>query len=159
MEFPDLQKLQENLKGKTVILTVGNILKGDDGFGPVLASRIKDKIPTVIDAGTAPENYVSSIIRQTPDTILVIDAADFKGECGEARLFDIEEMRNISYFCTHNFPLQFILRFLKNNCQQAQVLFLGIQPKLVVFHEGLTPELEQAENSLRNILVGILVKE
>lgn len=159
MQPQDLQKLQENLKGKTIILTVGNSLKGDDGFGPVLASRIKDKIPTVIDAGTTPENYVSSIIRQSPDTILVIDAADFKGKCGEARLFGIEEMRDLSYFSTHNFPLQFILKFLKNNCQQAQVLFLGIQPKRVAFHQGLTPELEQAENSLRNTLINILTKE
>src|SRR3989338_8110872 len=102
MQPHELQKLQGNLKGKTVILTVGNSLKGDDGFGPALASRIKDRIPSVIDGGITPENHVSSIIREAPDTILVIDSADFKGASGEMRLFGIEEMGGLGYFSTHN---------------------------------------------------------
>lgn len=158
MQTQELQKLRESIKGKTVILTVGNSLKGDDGFGPVLASRIKDRIPTVIDGGTVPENYISAIIKQSPDTVLVIDAADFKGRSGEARLFDSDQMQNLGYFSTHNFPLDFIIKFLKQNLQQAQVLFLGVQPKRVAFGQGLTAELEEAENRIRNTLLNILAK-
>jgi len=159
MQPQELQKLQENIKGKTIILTVGNSLKGDDGFGPALASRIKDRIPTVIDGGITPENYVSTIIKQAPDTILVIDAADFKGRSGEARLFDIAQLRNLSYFTTHSFPMEYLLKFLKENCQSAQVMFLGVQPKSVKFGQGLSQELEAAENSLRSFLVNLLATE
>jgi len=159
MHPQELDKLQDNIKGKTVILTIGNPLKGDDGFGPVLASRLKDKIPTVIDAGITPENYISAIIKQSPDTILVIDAADFKGESGEVRLFCPEEMQGLGYFTTHSLPLNFMLKFLQENCANAKVLFLGIQPKTVSFRQGLSPELEETENRLRNFLTAILVKE
>jgi len=159
MQAAEFHKLQENIKGKTIILTVGNSLKGDDGFGPVLAGHLKDKIPSVIDGGIAPENYISSIIKESPDTILVIDAADFKGQCGEMRLFAREDMQGLGYFTTHNLPLDFMLKFLEENCKEAKIMFLGIQPKSVSFGQGLSPELEEAENCLCNFLTEVLVKE
>lgn len=159
MQEEELRKLQEGLQGKTVIFTVGNLLKGDDGFGPVLASRIKDKVPSVIDGGISPENFVHSIIREAPDTILVIDAADFKGKSGQARVFSPEEVQHLGYFSTHSFPITFILKFLKENCRNAKVVFLGVQPKSVRFGEGLSKEMEEAEGRLRQALLNILAKE
>lgn len=155
----ELRKLQESLQGKTVIFTVGNLLKGDDGFGPVLASRIKDKVPTVIDGGISPENFVHSIIREAPDTILVIDAADFKGKSGQARIFAPEEIAHLGYFSTHSFPITFILKFLQEKCRNAKVIFLGVQPKSVRFGEGLSQEMEEAEGCLRQALIDKLATE
>ncbi|MFZ5799774.1 MAG: hydrogenase 3 maturation endopeptidase HyCI [Candidatus Omnitrophota bacterium] len=159
MPDEELRKLQDNLQGKTVIFTVGNLLKGDDGFGPVLASRIRDKLPLVIDGGISPENFVHSIIREAPDTILVIDAADFKGKSGQARVFTPEEVQHLGYFSTHSFPISFILKYLKDNCQNAKVIFLGVQPKSVRFGEGLSQEMEETAGCLRQLLIDTLAKE
>ena len=62
----------------------------------------------------------------------------------------------MGYFSTHSFPLTFILNFLKNHCPRSQVLFLGVQPKKVSFGEGLSLELQEAEEQLRNFLIEIL---
>ena len=72
-------------KGKVVILGIGNILRGDDGLGPVLIERLtlrlqksanlKGNIELVcFDAGTTPENYAGKIIKEKPGTILIVDA-------------------------------------------------------------------------------------
>ena len=66
------------LRGKTVIVGMGNPLRGDDGFGPALIERLRGKVSaTCIDAGIAPENYVGRIVKETPDTILLVDVASW----------------------------------------------------------------------------------
>ena len=81
-------ELKDILKGRVAIVGMGNIMKGDDGFGSVLSSRIKGKISAnVINTGLTPENYLKEIRVSKPDTILLVDAADFRGIAGEARIF------------------------------------------------------------------------
>ena len=62
-KFPFL--LSDIKKKKVVLLGIGNILKGDDGFGPALVHELEGKVPiTCIDAGPAPENYAGKIIKE-----------------------------------------------------------------------------------------------
>ena len=69
-------KFKDILKGNVVFVGVGNILRRDDAFGPVFIGELKTKVPAVcIDAGTTPENYTGKIIFETPDTIIIVDAA------------------------------------------------------------------------------------
>lgn len=50
-----LDYLKSHLKGKVVILGIGNTLRSDDGVGSILASCIKDKVSyTVYDIGVSP---------------------------------------------------------------------------------------------------------
>ena len=68
-------KLEDVFKGKVVIVGIGNTMKGDDGFGPALVERLSPKVKAVcIDAGSAPENYTGKIVKEKPDTILIVDA-------------------------------------------------------------------------------------
>ncbi|MBU1124519.1 MAG: hydrogenase maturation protease, partial [Candidatus Omnitrophica bacterium] len=69
-----LAHLAEHLHGKTVIVGIGNTLRSDDGAGSLLAARIKDKTSfQVFDTGSSPENYLGKIIREKPDTIILVD--------------------------------------------------------------------------------------
>jgi hydrogenase 3 maturation protease len=78
--FEQLNKLRGS---KTIILGIGNTLKGDDGAGPAVCERIAGKIcAEVIDAGTVPENYIQSIIKKAPQNLIIIDAVDFKSSEG-----------------------------------------------------------------------------
>ena len=43
-----LEHLKSHLKGKVVILGVGNLMRGDDGVGSLLASGIQGKVPFTV---------------------------------------------------------------------------------------------------------------
>ncbi len=112
---------------RTVILGVGNILKGDDGVGPLVCARLAGKVSaTVIDAGTVPENHLRPIISAGCENLLVVDAVDFAGSPGQARLFLPDRMSNFA-FSTHSLSLHLFLELLGHEIEMAPFM-IGIQP-------------------------------
>jgi hypothetical protein len=56
---------------RTLILGIGNPLRGDDGLGPALIKRLQGKVGAVmIDAGDAPENHLFAIAKANPQAIV-----------------------------------------------------------------------------------------
>lgn len=111
-----------NLSGKTVAIGIGSG-QGDDFVGRYVVQNLKPtQILTPIDCGTTPENHLAKIEAAAPDNILIIDAADFGGEPGEARIIDPKSIQlSIS---THN-PTGMLITFLNS---VAPVTVLGISP-------------------------------
>ena len=62
--FEQLNKLRDSA---TVIVGIGNTLKGDDGAGPLVCQQLRRAkvCAGLIDAGTVPENYIQPIIKKT----------------------------------------------------------------------------------------------
>jgi len=148
--------LKESLKGKVVILGVGNPLRRDDGFGSLLAKRLKDRVAaTVIDAQSAPENYLNRLIDESPNTILILDAADFKGAPAQIKLLDPHQALSLNHFTTHNLPLNLLIEFIEHSCQ-ANIFFLALQPKSIDFGETLSSEVKQQVNILEDLLLRLL---
>ena len=76
--MPSYEQILEQLKkissSKTLILGIGQLLKGDDGAGPFICKELSGKISAeLIDAGSVPENYIQPIIKKTPKNLLIID--------------------------------------------------------------------------------------
>ena len=135
--------LKNILKGKVVILCLGNPDRGDDGAGPAIASSIKGKVAyEVIDGGVTPENYTGAIIRSRPDTILIIDTVLFEGKPGEVRLFSGEDLRS-GKISTHDVSPQLLIEYLKSSTS-ANIYILGIRPKSNKFGEGLSREVDNS---------------
>jgi len=143
-----LEHLRLHLQGKVVILGIGNNLRSDDGAGSLLASRIKDKVPYIVyDAGPNPENYLGKIIKDHPDNIVIIDAADFGGRPGEVRELEGDEIKTVNLFSTHNASLSLTINYLKNDLS-ADIIILAIQPGSISFGDSLTPEVKKALDNL-----------
>jgi hydrogenase 3 maturation protease len=146
------------LKGKVLILGVGNPMKQDDGIGPTLISKLKIKNEKLkmnvelLDAGMAPENYSGKIKQIKPDTLVIIDAVDFGGEAGSIKVIEAEQIGRQS-LSTHNVSLSTFVDFLKTDLPDLEVLVVGIQPKTANFGEGLSPEVEKAVDKLCMSLV------
>src|SRR4030042_5124329 len=88
-----LQQLNQLRGSKTLIVGIGNTLKGDDGAGPLVCERLTGKICIeVIDAGTVPENYIQTIIKKAPQNLLIIDAIDFGASPGTIDIFRPEQL-------------------------------------------------------------------
>ena len=142
--------LKSRLIGKVVILGMGNTLRSDDAAGSLLAARIKDRVSyTFYDAGQSPENYLEKIIKEKPDTILIIDAVDFGGKPGEFRLMEARDLKTVNLFSTHNASISLAINYLKNNLQ-ADIIILIIQPKGISFGEGLSQQISETLNRLEN---------
>jgi hydrogenase 3 maturation protease len=145
-----LEHLKSHLKGKVVILGIGNTLRSDDGAGSILASRIKGKVPyTVYDAGANPENYLGKIIKDKPDSVVIIDAADFGAKPGEFNVIDAHDLATVNLFSTHNTSIILTINYLQNNFK-PDIINLIIQPKTIIFGDNLSSEIAETLNKLES---------
>ncbi|NQT95340.1 MAG: hydrogenase maturation peptidase HycI [Candidatus Omnitrophica bacterium] len=140
-------EIKNILKGKVVIVGIGNIMKGDDGFGPLLVEKLKDKTPFVcIDGQTAPENYTGKIAKENPDTILLVDAVHMDLNPGVYKILKKDEIAN-SGLTTHNMSPAMLIEFLENSTG-AEIYLLGMQPKSINFGDEMSSEAKEALNNI-----------
>ena len=116
------------LKGKVILVGVGNPLRGDDGFGPHLVERLRGHVRAVcLDAGTTPENYAGKIVKENPDTILLVDAVHLNRAPGEYALLEKADILS-SGFTTHDISPRLFIEYLETQTR-AKIYLLGVQPK------------------------------
>ena len=149
--------LEKTLSGTVLILGVGNINKGDDGAGPTLVQQIDGHVSaTCIDAGVAPENFLEKIVSENPDTVLIVDATDFGGDPGEARLFDASQVRS-GGLSTHALSLDMADQYLKGRID-THIHLLGIQPGQTE-SEGLSRPVKDSVQSLAATFLKLLSQQ
>ena len=144
-----------SFSGKIVFAGVGNVLKGDDGFGPLLAGELTGRVSfRVFDAGMAPENYLGLIAGERPDTIIFADTGDFGGEPGELRLFGREDLSDSSFFLTHNSSLSLLFEFIAEEGVRADVFIICVQPVSLALGEGLSAEVNDGMKKMAGWFIG-----
>lgn len=108
-----------------LILGCGNILIGDDGFGPAVAQRLRGSftIPAdvcVFDAGTSVRQILFDTVlsEKKPSKIVIVDAMDCGREPGELFLLDTDSLPKIKLddFSMHQIPTSNLLRELRDHC-------------------------------------------
>lgn len=151
----DENKLREQLvkicERKTLVVGMGNTLKGDDGAGCVVCERLQDSLGgMVIDAGTVPENYIGPIIAKEPEVLLVVDAMDFGGAAGEVKIFKPEELSSAA-ISTHTLSPRLFVDVICKSIG-AEVWFVGVQPGQTELGEGLSSQVKEAVDSLAGMI-------
>lgn len=140
---------------KVVVLGIGNTLRGDDGFGPEVASRISSLVPgRAFDAGTVPEDFLGPVVKLRPALVIIVDAASFDGSLGELRLLRIDQLSG-NCLGTHAPSLSLIEHFLKSECG-AKTVVLAAQPGTVEFGQRLSSEMDAAIQDAANLLIEVL---
>lgn len=151
-----LEQLNRLRGSRTVIVGVGNTLKGDDGAGPLVCEQLQRAgvCAELIDAGTVPENYIQPIVQKAPENLLVIDAIDFGASPGTISVFEPEQLDSTA-ISTHMLSPRL---FVEMVCQdiEVDVYFIGIQPAQTQLGESLSPQVSQAVQTLCRILSEIL---
>lgn len=136
-----------------MILGIGNTLRNDDAAGSDLARRIKEKVCfEVIDAGPTPENYLDKIIKLRPDTLVIVDAADFGASPGTIKVLDKNELKNSPLFFTHNASISLSINYLQNSLP-IDIIVLIIQPQDINFGEKLSPPVSSALDKLEAFFI------
>lgn len=144
--------IKEELRfvNKTLIVCIGSELRSDDGLGPYIGENLKVKKEglKIINAFSVIENYVEDIINYAPSKLIVIDAAFFEGKPGETKILSLEKLSSYKIVSTHSFPLEAILRIIKQDLPKLEIKILGVQPLDIGYSEGLSSPVKEAAEEI-----------
>jgi hydrogenase 3 maturation protease len=133
------------------VVGIGNVLKGDDGAGCMLAESLSDGfVMPVVDCAEVPENYGGWVERRDLEAVVYVDAVDFGGEPGEIRIIPLEKMME-SATSTHHLSLHYMIRFLKEEWSGDAIL-VGIQPVSMNLGEEISGPVSEGVERLARIL-------
>lgn len=117
------EDLPEYCRKPILVLGCGNVLFGDDGFGPAVVERLKKdyKLPDsacVLDIGTGARKILFTLTlgEKKPENIIIIDAVDFGRKPGEIFEIPLEEIpvTKTDDFSLHQVPSSNLLRELRD---------------------------------------------
>ena len=155
--------MESHWYGKSIlILGCGNILIGDDGFGPAVAQRLMSDfaVPNdvcVFDAGTSVREILFDTVLsdKKPSKIVVVDAMDCGRKPGELFYLDIGSLPEIKIddFSMHQVPTSNLLRELRDICGlEVVVVACQVANTSEIVNPGLSAPVERAVDKAVEIL-------
>jgi hydrogenase 3 maturation protease len=108
----------------------------------------------ILNTETVPEAFTGKVIDYEPTHVLLLDAANFRGEPGEAKLISSTQIGGSSV-STHSLPLTIFISYLEKTLD-VDVKLLGIQPKNIDFYTKMSHELEETSKEIAEILGNVL---
>lgn len=142
---------------RVVLVGVGNPMRADDGVGPriieILQKRRFENM-MLINAETVPEAFTGEVEQYNPTHVVLIDAANFRGEVGETRLISGAQIGGQA-ISTHSLPLTLFINYIGRSID-VPVILLGVQPKSIDFDMPMSREIEEAAVSIADTLIQIL---
>jgi hydrogenase 3 maturation protease len=153
-----LDALKGRVRGRVVILGVGNELRGDDGFGPYLAGSLKGRVnAAVFNCGTSLENYYNPIVKERPDVIILLDIVNFGGPYGEIAVFEKDDILKVG-FSTHNISPKVFMEFLEG-AHRADIIMVGVRPASTAFGDDMSREVRDAADMLKAFFIKLIPAE
>lgn len=140
---------------KILIFGCGNILLGDDGFGPAVIKHLNENysLPQdvlAVDMGTSIRDtlFDLTLSHKRPESIIIVDAVDFpEKKPGEVFEIPVEKIpaKKIADFSLHQFPTVNLLADLKAHCH-LNITIIVAQIKNIPdeIKPGLSKPLQQA---------------
>jgi hydrogenase maturation protease len=145
-------QVRDLLGGTTLVVGVGNRMRGDDGAGPAAVDALAACGVRTLDCGVAPENYLEKIVALNPAVVLFVDAVNFGGTSGDMRLFGPDQIPHAG-LSTHALSLQMVCEYLTARIP-ARILLLGIQPGAITLNTGLSRTARMAVSHLKSLATG-----
>jgi coenzyme F420 hydrogenase subunit delta len=151
---PNIDTLPSFCRARVLILGVGNMLFGNDGFGPeVIDLLVRDyAIPDdiyAIDVGTGARKvlFTVSLSETRPEEIVIVDAVDWGQEIGLVSEIPVESLpvTKVDDFSLHQVPTSNMLRELQDDCGvKVSVIVCDVGEIPQMIEPGLTSTIEAA---------------
>lgn len=111
----------------SVIICVGDEMRGDDGAGPAAAKALVGTVSwPVIDAHNAPENFLMKVVEAEPRSVVLVDAIHFDESPGAVRLIEPKDLSGHGPSTHGPAPVTFLE--VLNAMHPCRQVVLGIQP-------------------------------
>jgi coenzyme F420 hydrogenase subunit delta len=155
-------------KKRILVLGCGNILFGDDGFGPAVADYLLNnfKIPEyacVINAGTS-ENEILfdiSLSDEKPRQIIIVDSVKRNKKPGEVFNLSIDELllKKTYDFSFHLGPTADLLKGLRDQCR-VDIIILACEPENIpdAVKPGLSRTIQEIVPKVSQLICDIYLK-
>jgi hydrogenase maturation protease len=147
------------MRKKIGVIGLGNPLRRDDGIGLLLLQFLQENKKTLsktidfIDGGTRGMNLIHLL--GDYDTVLLVDAVDFKGTPGQIKKFTLDEIKNQKiqlFLSTHEPDFLTVFALLKElKMTPSHLVIFGVQPKDISQGIGLSKEV--------NLVLPVLQKQ
>lgn len=139
-------KMTEELR----VWGVGNVLLGDDAAGCRVVELLSVAgMEGAIDCGTTPENYIATLRKNSPCTLLIVDAAEMGLLPGECRLMSLSEMEAVAD-TSHGIPLSMLLEPFR---REMEIVALGIQPESLQLGAPLSALVNNATHCVAEMIL------
>lgn len=139
---------------RVLILGVGNVLFGNDGFGPEVIDYLTRHfaIPEdiyALDVGTGARKvlFTVSLSETRPQELVIVDAVDWGQEIGSVSQIPVESLpiTKVDDFSLHQVPTSNMLRELQEACGvKVTVIVCDVGPIPQVIEPGLSPNVQHA---------------
>ena len=145
----------------TLIIGLGNPLRGDDGVGVRIVKELSERtLPhdvEVADGGTQGLGLIN--LMEGRQRVILVDAADIGQTPGQFARFTLDEATlpgDDKYLSIHAAGLREALLLAQAlNMLPPEVVIIGVQPGQLNWDTGLSPEVEA---SLPGLLAAVLVE-
>ena len=143
------------LRKRTLVLGCGNVLYGDDGFGPAVTDALAAgyDVPddaAVLTLGLATRGFIFDVLlaERQPERIVVVDAMERAGkQPGEVFEVPLDELttEKVDDFSFHQGPTSNLLRELRD-FRGVDVVVVSCQPREIPaeMRMGLSPAVRKA---------------
>ncbi|NIW13215.1 MAG: coenzyme F420-reducing hydrogenase, FrhD protein [Candidatus Thorarchaeota archaeon] len=141
------------LKKRVLILGCGNVLFGDDGFGPTTIEYIQKncEVPDdvdVMDVGTGTSRVLLALAlsEEKPEKIIILDAVDLGRKPGEIFQISIEDLpkSKTREFSPHLFPSTNLLKEIRDCGVEVVVLACQVEKVPEVVNLCLSRSVERS---------------
>ncbi len=137
------------MRGRYILLGIGNELNGDDGIGVWLAKNFKSKDWLALDCGTAPENFISVVEKHKPEHLVIVDAAELGLAPGEFRIIPKDKIDSVA-IGTHSLPMSLLISYFEAHAEN--ILCIGVQPKSTKPFSRVSKEVKNAGMKIIELL-------
>jgi len=154
MQETDPGDVPDFCRKPVLILGIGNLLFGDDGFGCAVVDYVEKHydVPEAVcllDAGTSVRKLLFTLCLSPtrPSRLLILDAFDAGRTPGDIFEIDPAEIPVVKLddFSMHQLPTSNMLRELQESCGvEVRVLACQTGPLPEQISQGLSPEIEAA---------------
>ena len=145
-----------------LILGCGNILRGDDGFGPQVIENLRVGYPiparvTLLDAGTGVEEILLDIalFPRKPEKIVLVDTMDRELPAGTISRLQLKDLPKAErkHHSIHQEPASGLLRELED--LGVEVILITVQPDSIPdsVKMGLSIPVQRASSQVCQIIV------
>lgn len=138
---------------RVLILGVGNVLFGDDGFGPAAAQYLSEncRVPGdvyVMDVGIGAGDvlFTLSLSQRKPKKVIILDAVDLKRKSGEIFELSIDDLpkSNLGSYSFHLFPASDFLKELRDQGVQVTIIACQAERMPDTVNPGLSDSVQSA---------------
>ncbi len=139
---------------RVLILGVGNVLFGDDGFGPEVIDYVSRHFIArtdicMMDVGTGARKvlFTVALSEVRPQELLIVDAVDWGRKIGEVLEIaaDALPVTKVDDFSLHQVPTSNLLRELQERCGlKVSILACDVGQIAQEIQPGLSPAIQSA---------------